>query len=80
MIYLAWGAFKATKDANPSSLIYYAVEAQYRDGNPANDVDRYNLNMSVGGIEYYCFITIESPPSADQTDWETNYKPNAIEN
>jgi len=79
---LPWSAFKETKNANPTQLIYYLTELEYKSSNPEDpDICRYFMILTISGVEYQCLITIvdPAPPGSDLKDWEDNYMPGAIE-
>lgn len=74
-----WDSIKNIKN-NTSNNLFFSVEKEYySNDSEVPDVDRYYIRIQDGIDEFYTFIIIETPPNADQLDFEDNYKSNAIE-
>jgi hypothetical protein len=74
-----WSSIKSIKESNSNTLLY-SIESEYCSDDPnVEDANRYYIRIQDSVDDFYTFITIKTPPSADQQDFETNYKSNAIE-
>ena len=69
MIKVAWSELKNYADSG-SFPIQYLVDKD----------DNYHIFCVNGTFQLKCIIAKESPASSDQSDFETNYKPNANKN
>lgn len=76
---LPWSSFKTLKDSNPTKDIFYTTEVHFRSNRPnQDDINRYYMYLELDGIKNECCIIHEDPISTDQTDFDNNYKSNAI--
>lgn len=77
---LSWNSMKNCIDNNPGLTYYWSIENDICSNDPnIQDYDRYWIRLKIDDQENDCFIRMESPPSADQTDWEDNYKSGGVE-
>lgn len=74
-----WNSIKNIKTSTNSQL-FFSIEKEYCS-NDSNipDLNRYYIRIQDGIDEFYTFIIIDDPANTDQADFETNYKPSAIE-
>jgi hypothetical protein len=76
---VSWASFKDYFLANIDTQMWWVIENHYDSNNGGQHLDRYNIRIFISGVQYTCLIVIENPVSSDQVDFETNYKPTAIE-
>lgn len=72
-----WNNFKTFTQGNTLTILY--KNTVYYCSNDPNVPDQfsYSLETAYNGIEFYC--TIIKDGGQDQIDFETNFKPSAIE-
>jgi hypothetical protein len=74
-----WNSIKNI-NTETNNKLFYSVENKHCSNDLTMlDIERYYIRIQDGINEFYCFVTIESPASTDQADFEDNYKSTAIE-
>ena len=75
MIKLTWQELKNLIDNNAGINYFYSQEKEYQSNSPDAFFFRYYIIININYEEYYCFISFGT---ADQVDFDTNYKSAAI--